>query len=212
MKIRSINSFEAVRGIAHFASLSLRTGQLFSGLGVFISVFLLLAFCIAASASDPLPANRKLGGIGWAGLVGVPGGIPNRSTIYATFSPGATTADIQNALNNCPSNQVVFLNAGTYNLTQLTMGRNGVTLRGATNQWGQPATVINSSGHGLLIGSCCNWYGAFGAPSSANTKAWTSGFAQGTTSIQVANTTGLSPGMLVYLDQYNDVDTTAYSP
>src|SRR5690348_1674574 len=155
MKIRSVNLFAAFQRPVDFSQNSPNAGQSVYGVKLLGLMFALLAFCITASASDPLPANRKLGGVGWAGRVGIPGGIPSRSTIYATFSPGAATADIQNALNSCPSNQVVFLNAGTYNLTQLTMGRNGVTLRGATNQWGQPATVINSSGHGLLIGSCC---------------------------------------------------------
>src|SRR5713101_3255389 len=40
------------------------------------------ALICTANASDPLPASRKPGGVGWAGKVGVPGGIPNRTTIY----------------------------------------------------------------------------------------------------------------------------------
>jgi len=79
----------------------------------------------------PLPAQAAPP---WSGIIdpscaidwsnaGIPGGIPNRTTLRATInaptygngSTDATTA-IQNALNSCPANQVVYLPAGTYRI------------------------------------------------------------------------------------------------
>ena len=68
---------------------------------------------------------------------GVPGGIPYRTIIYKTLYPTNTAVDISAACQRCPSNEVVFLSAGTYYLNSainwynnLSTG-NGVTLRGA---------------------------------------------------------------------------------
>src|SRR5262245_1363018 len=55
-------------------------------------------------------------GIDWS-TAGVIGGIPHRTTICATINPGATTAQIQTAINNCPAGQVLSIAAGTYTLT-----------------------------------------------------------------------------------------------
>ena len=155
------------------------------------------------SSADPLPADRKMD---WS-TAGVPGGIPYRTTIYQSFSPGATAAQINSALSSCPSNQVVFLNAGSYSLSsKLTINRNGVTLRGATNSQGAPATILNfasgASGDGLIDipGSypANNW-------GSMPFRDVTSGYTQGSTSVVLASApTGLSPGQIVVLDQLND--------
>src|SRR6267378_4760504 len=63
------------------------------------------------------------------------GGIPNRTTIYRTLSPGGgdDTAAIQAALDSCPANQVVQLNAGTFNVSGdgLAITRSNVVLRGS---------------------------------------------------------------------------------
>src|SRR5438093_12635 len=63
--------------------------------------------------SGILSASRA---VDWSN-VGVPGGIPNRTTICATLNPGATASQIASAISSCPSGQVVKLNAGTYNLS-----------------------------------------------------------------------------------------------
>ena len=65
-----------------------------------------------------IPADRR---INWE--PGVPGGIPNRTTIFATVTQAPYNANnsgaadaataIQNAINACPSNQVVFIPAAT---------------------------------------------------------------------------------------------------
>src|ERR1700675_1094425 len=43
--------------------------------------------------------------------------IPTRTTICATLNPGASSSQINAAIASCPANQVVSLNAGTYNLS-----------------------------------------------------------------------------------------------
>jgi len=69
----------------------------------------------------------------WA-YAGVPGGIPSRTKICATFSPGAKASAITAAINAC-DNGVVYLNAGTYSAASLGGGielyKDNVTLRGA---------------------------------------------------------------------------------
>jgi len=49
---------------------------------------------------------------------GIPGGIPDRTTISATLSPTGDstnrTSDINSALSAAGTNEVVYLNAGTY--------------------------------------------------------------------------------------------------
>jgi len=54
--------------------------------------------------------------VNWSSA-GVSGGIPNRTMVCSTLSAGATASQISNAIASCPSGQVVFLNAGTYNLS-----------------------------------------------------------------------------------------------
>src|SRR5438034_1392749 len=99
----------------------------------------LLCFLILVCVATPSYAQLWSGlldpsrAVNWgAGYQGVEGGIPNRTTICSTFNPGATAAEINSAIAACPSGQVVFLNAGTYNLSgAITIARSNVTLRGA---------------------------------------------------------------------------------
>ena len=44
---------------------------------------------------------------------GLPGGIPNRTTIYRTLTTSSTLNQINSAIAACPSGQVVYLSAGT---------------------------------------------------------------------------------------------------
>lgn len=170
---------------------------------------------LAAVAANPLPASRTPGGHGsWTNIAGIPGGIPIRSTIFTNFSPGATLAQINNGIALCPSNQVVHLSAGTYIVNgSVTIVNNGVTLRGDTNSYGQPTTIIsnNVDGSPMAIGFGNAWYNDFSSPQAAWFHAWTNGYLQGTNIITLSNTTSLVVGQLCYLDQLNDADTTAYS-
>ena len=161
--------------------------------------------------SDRLPTTNA---IPWQGIAGVPGGIPHRTTVYTNFWPTNTTAQINAGLAACPSNQIVFLNAGTYNLTaSLNIAKNGVTLRGA----GPGQTILtNATGSGppvIYIGQFGNdyWY----SPSSALHGSIVAGFTNSSTTLITASTnlagTSLSvpSGQLIFMDQLNDTNTSA---
>src|SRR6202171_3341857 len=128
--------------------------------------------------------------------------ITNRTTICATLSPGASSSQISSAITNCPANQVVFLNAGTYNLSGGINfgGHSNVTLRGA----GPIQTVLQfSSGDGCggqggdicVIGSNPAFVGSSQVqPGGSNAHSWTAGYAKGATQITLDSTSGLSAG------------------
>ena len=114
---------------------------------LFLSIYSAFIFSgvFAQQISSPIPSNRV---IDWTHS-GIPGGIPNRTTVYATinastYGNGAqdATAGIQNALNACTANQVVALSAGTFRIDTKLVVPNDVTLRGA----GPQQTILD--GHG----------------------------------------------------------------
>jgi len=100
----------------------------------FLFGFTLLAMCSAKqSFAQIIPDDRR---ITWN--PGIPSGIPNRTTIFKTIDAAAygngttdATTVLQNALNDCPVNQVVYLPAGTYSITSALQIRKGIVLRGA---------------------------------------------------------------------------------
>jgi hypothetical protein len=138
---------------------------------------------------------------------GIFGGLPDRTTLCSTLSPGVTAAQINSAIASCPSGQVVFLNAGTYNLSAGIdfANHSNVTLRGA----GPDQTIlvfsnnVNCQGQGADV--CVrqdevNWPGG-----PSNTANWTSGYAKGTTQIVLDNVANIKPGnTILVLDQLND--------
>ena len=146
--------------------------------------------------------------VDWTGA-GIPGGVPNRTTICATLNPGATAAQINNAIAAC-NNGVVFLSAGTYNLSSGIdfAGKSNVTLRGAgpdqttlvftgnVDCWGQAASIC-------VRNADLNWTGG-----AAHSATWTGGYAKGTTQITLGSTAGLSVGSVLILDQDNDTTDT----
>src|SRR5437870_8184115 len=88
--------------------------------------------------------------IDWS-QAGVIGGIPNRTSICATLNSGATAAQINSAIAACPSGQVVFLNAGIYNLSAgIDFGsKSSVTIRGA----GADRTILKFIGSARCAGN-----------------------------------------------------------
>ncbi len=169
--------------------------------------------CVVAAICLYLPtySHAQL----WSGIIdqsratdwsqaGIPGGIPNRTTICATLNPGATAAQINSAIAACPSGQVVFLNAGTYNLSgSISIAKSTVTLRGA----GPDQTkLVFSSGSGcgnttavVCVSGSGQWSGG-----PDNLTTWTAGYAQGTTAITLTSVTNLSVGQVLILDQLDD--------
>ena len=105
----------------------------------FLQRVLPCAFFLATSAlATILPADRVFQ---WQGNVGVPGGIPTRTVIYKNMvTAGAKSngsadcsAILQNAINSCPPNQVIYFPAGTYRIDNLisNLTRSNITIRGA---------------------------------------------------------------------------------
>lgn len=90
-------------------------------------ILLLLGLSLAAAGNaEIIPASRTIDFD-----PGVRGGIPNRTRIHATLPTTSTAAQIQAALNACPSNQVVLLAPGTFKVSATLTIPPGVTLRGA---------------------------------------------------------------------------------
>jgi hypothetical protein len=166
-----------------------------------LAILLLTAWPVLA-AEGPLPNLRcPAGQTNWAGLSGVPDGIPSTNrTHFTNFTSGASMAAIQAALNACPSNQIVFLGDGSYTFSgYLTIANSGVTLLGAGSN-----TFVNlASGEGILIGNT-GWYNNWASPVAARHVDWTNGFAAGSTTIAVTNVGDLTVGELVFLDMKSD--------
>jgi hypothetical protein len=162
-----------------------------------------------AGFSEIIPSNRR---IAWSReIVGVPGGIPNRTVIFADVTKKPYNADnkglsdaasaIQNAINACPPNQVVYMPPGTYRINSpIKFGfRKGITLRGA----GTNTVLVDrtAGGNGMInIGDDSIWQGmGSGTPI-------TDGLEKGSTKLTVASASGLRTGMLVVINQANDPD------
>jgi PKD repeat protein len=152
-----------------------------------------------------IPADRRLI---WQGNAGIPGGIPNSSnmTVFATIPVGASRSTVQNALNSCPSNQIVQLSAGNYNwsdtLDWIGVGP-GVVLRGA----GAGRTIISWSGYS---GTSVNFSGVSYNPAPFGVAANLSQDAvKDSSTVTLASVPSwVTVGGLLCVDQ---LDETAYS-
>ena len=172
----------------------------------------LLLFSLGLLLLIPSGAKAQI----WTGIIGtnravdwsapgVNGGIPARTTICSTLSPGVTAAQINSAISSCPANEVVYLNSGTYSLSSEIVMKSNVTLRGA----GANLTLITFSSGGttcsiggsedVCISGTFNWNGG---PNNITT--WTAGYSKGTSVITLGSTSGLSVGQLLILDQADD--------
>jgi hypothetical protein len=177
---------------------------------------------LAACALIPLIAALGAFGQPWSGILspvravdwsgaGVQGGIVDRTTVYQTLSPGVTADQINAAITACPEGQVVFLAAGTYNLSSGIVLKSNVTVRGA----GADKTFLVFSGVNACFGGysvvCFTvenhvWGGDPDAlPGGSNAAVWTAGFARGTTQITLTRvgSSGLAVGQYIMLDQAN---------
>ncbi|MFT3781783.1 MAG: right-handed parallel beta-helix repeat-containing protein [Nibricoccus sp.] len=162
-----------------------------------LAVFLLSTAFASGAIIDPtlIPSDNA-----WTNA-GVSGGIPNRTNIYQTLTNGSTIDQIQTAINNCPSGQVVKLGPGTYVMTTagLTM-RSGVTLRGSGT-----TTILQYNGTAdfQMLG------GPGGGP--GNKFAITSSVTRGSTTFTSASLTGVTAGTYVAISHTNPVWVTARS-
>src|SRR6516164_5818300 len=80
--------------------------------------YVLLVIAVATKMSfvaiaDPILASRQ---VDWS-QSGIVGGIPSVTTVYTTIAAGASAATINSAIASCPSNQVVKLGPGVFNLS-----------------------------------------------------------------------------------------------
>ena len=181
-----------------------RNSNLFLGRSMWI-LFAFSGLVMAISAKgEIIPADRMAP---WQGNVGVVGGIPDSSTmtVYTTVPAGASAAMINSAIAACPSNQVVQLSPGTFNLSSRIVGKSGVVLRGA----GMAATVLAPThgdyGGAIYVGRNYFWRAIYqGDYNGGGTANWTAGYAKGTSNLTFSSTSGLTVGNIVILDQLND--------
>jgi len=103
------------------------------GLLFALALRILLCICVTGRA-EIIPADRRTE---WKPGVTYNGGIPNRTTVYKTLTPNPGGASdypvIQDALDNCPDDQVVLLGPGIFHLSGETLWirRSNITLRGS---------------------------------------------------------------------------------
>jgi hypothetical protein len=160
----------------------------------------------AQTVTNPIDQARRAD---WT-QAGVPGGIPNRTTVCATLNSGATANQINSAIASCPSGQVVQLNAGTYTLSAGInfANRSNVTLRGA----GADKTMLVFTGGVGCMGPeadvCVPNADVSYAGGPTHAANWTGGYTRGATSITLSSTAGLTVGGILILDQLNDASDT----
>ena len=152
------------------------------------------------------------------------GGIPARSTVCATLSPGGgdDSAAIQAKLDSCPANQVVMLNAGTFTVNNYLLVHSSITLRGAgagvtilkkTNGAVPRSSTVVSGTSGILTPVDPSTYSydtqpvvivgpqRWPKPDGATSQNLASDGQQGAASVTVANASGFAAGQFVLLDE-----------
>jgi hypothetical protein len=180
----------------------------------------LLHACRGGTASPGgvvLPASRSIDW-GRAGVVGADGkrGIPHRTSVCATIDPrfgdGVTDARaaVQSAIDACPAGQVLLLPAGRYALSGSLTVDHAIVIRGA----GPTATTIVENGGNIIFSSVPGSGGLGSEPFPRHAVDWTAGYAQGATTVTLADASQLTVGQTVLLDQLNDthVSLAGYTP
>lgn len=161
------------------------------------------------SAPTLLTADRRTM---WSPGMMTVGGIPARSTVCArvdasTYGNGSvdSSARIQEAINLCPTGQVVQLSPGTFLANNYLIIPRGITLRGAgagvtilrkTNGAKMNQAVSPDVQPNIIIGPS-RWVG----PNSATSQNLTADGAKGAYSVSVANGIGFAAGQIVLLDE-----------
>jgi hypothetical protein len=156
-------------------------------------------------AAQVLPLDRVTR---WnPGLASI-GGIPARTTVFKTIAPsgGDDTANIQAALDACPPNQVVQLEAGTFSITGqgLVIGRSNVVLRGRGPDKTRLVKPPGTQFPVVIIGR--RWY-KYTQPTDLVADG-----VKGRTQVAIAKELGLKKGELVVLDQKTNEALTYWGP
>ena len=179
-----------------------------------LPVCLLFIVQVGFAPAEIIPAGRR---VDWTGMAGVKGGIPNRTVIYADVVSAGAVGDgiaddwsaIQASINDCPSDQVVYIPPGTYRLTKRLVLKERTTLRGAG-----PSSVLEFDASDFSGGSSCVWLGGDTLYTPSIVHELVSGYTRGSTSVVLAATAGVFPGSFALIDQQNDssfVDNTGAS-
>src|SRR5216117_659668 len=169
--------------------------------GAVPAILLALLFFPRLAGAEIIPPSRTAP---WVGNVGVPGGIPMRTTIYKNIVTdlGADptgvldcTAIIQSAITLCPVGQVVYIPAGTFRLNSRVYlaAKQNFTLRGA----GQGITIIKAYNNGYFLFGSQQW------PPPNTYIPITAGATKGSNTITVADTSGF------IVDQPMNITTAA---
>ena len=166
------------------------------------SVLLVLSVTVLCPRAGIIPPERM---IEWSSAdyaPGVRGGIPERAKVFQTLPASASAEQINNALRICPSNSVVELSAGVFNLDAKIILPNFVTLRGqGTNTILKGVAGFGAKFHELVqIGNKDNDYDySFnkGQPLHA-------GYTKGSTNLSTPAPHGWRSGDCVLIDEMGD--------
>ena len=167
--------------------------------GAASAVLLSLVLSAGPAVADIIPPDRLAP---WQGNVGVPGGIPTRTTIWKNIvtdlgadPTGKVDASniIQGAIETCPAGQIVYIPAGIFLVSsgvhiQYYMN---FTVRGA----GMGVTrIINDPGSSTFF-----LLGNTGSNDPGATQAVLSGATKGSATLSVADTTGFYVGQPMFI-------------
>jgi len=162
-----------------------------------------------------IPSSRT---IDWS-YCGIPGGIPVRETVYDPHSYGDGTtlhsgdmssANINTAISDCPSGQVVVLPTGAYTGINIDIGsKASATLRGQGPRNGSAGTKLTCSSGGNVIVSDEVYFPSFtgGEAGFANPHIHLdSGYTKGSTSVVLSAdpTADYNVGNLMQICQIDD--------
>lgn len=161
---------------------------------------LVVALCATpAIAQWTLPQDRA---VTWS--PGVPGSIPNRTAVCANVAAGASVATIQAALDACPLEGVVQLAAGQYNVNAPVWVPANRTLRGA----GPGLTRLVSPNNAALQVAPVTIGHLWPGYTSARNLTVTAG--RGSSTVTLANVSGLTVGEVVLIDQLTDANLSTW--
>jgi hypothetical protein len=156
--------------------------------------------------------------IDWNAIApGAPDINETRTQCGATLTPsgGDDSTQINNALASCGAHQYVLLGPGTFALANgLSLYKSNVTLRGS----GPLQTILQFNGNNpcggyyaemCVVPTTMYYYdNPIFQPGGTNEASWTAGYSQQSTQITLSNTSGLSVGAVIILDQANDTTDT----